>query len=106
MRLAQEIPDNPAYILEIIDPRQTHGALPSLPQTCGDIIATLPVACPRDADLVPSRDIHGKLAGVVVFSEVCDSRGGIHGYKVRAVEGAGEVLGYAAAEGGPGLIPR
>lgn len=44
-----------------------------------------------------------ELAGVVVFAEVGDAGGGVEGGEVRAVEGAGEVLGDGAAERGAGV---
>lgn len=67
-------------------------------------MAVLPIGSPRDADLrFRGGDAVEPLAGVVVFCEIGDAGRGVGGGEDGAVEGAGEVLGYGAAEGGAGV---
>ena len=64
----------------------------------------MPVGGPRDGQGRSGLGGVGEeLAGVVIFTKVGDAGGGIDGDEVCAVEGAREVLGDGAAEGGAGV---
>lgn len=83
---------------------QRHCGAEALELARGDLLRVLPVAGPRDADLgLGGGNPVEPLPGVVVFAEVGDAGCGVGGDEVRAVEGAGEILCYAAAEGRAGV---
>ena len=44
-----------------------------------------------------------ELAGVIILAEIGNTGGGVDGDEMRAVEGAGEVLGDGTAEGSAGV---
>ncbi len=100
VRHADEVVADARDVGEHVDARQRHTAAPALERACRHDLRVLPVGGPGDGHLgLVVRDAVEELAGVVVFAEVGDAGGGVDGGEVGAVEGAGEVLRDAAAEG-------
>lgn len=74
-------------------PGQRHEGTEVFQLARGHLLGVFPVAGPGDADLwLGGGDVVEELAGVVVFCEIGEARGGVDGGEVRAVEGAGEVF--------------
>lgn len=99
-----QVPADAGDVGEGVDAWEGHGAAPAFEGTGGHHLRVLPVGSPRDGD---GRLVFGgaveELAGIVVFAEVGDASDAVDGREGGAVEVAGEVLGYAAAEGRAGV---